>query len=154
MATKKSADTTAQASSKADTPDPLGDIKKAFEQFKLPGVDVQSLIDGRRADIEAVTAANKRAFEGIKSLAERQAEMLRESAKEFQDAIKELQGLSASDRAARTAELGREAMQKALTNMKELADTSVKSQTEAWQLVNDRFKENLAEMKQAFQRKS
>ena len=152
MATKKSAES-APKSSGADTPDPMGDLKKAFEQFKLPGVDMQALIDGRRQDIEAVTAANKRAFDGMKSLAERQAEMLRESAKEFQDAIKELQGLSASDRASRTAELGREALQKTLTNMKELAETSVKSQTDAWNIVNDRFKENLAEMKQAFQRK-
>ena len=152
MATKKSAETS-QKSTGTSASDPMGELKKAFEQFKLPGVDMQALIDGRRQDIEAVTAANKRAFDGMKSLAERQAEMLRESAKEFQDAIKELQGLSASDRAARTAELGREALQKTLTNMKELAETSVKSQTDAWNIVNDRFKENLAEMKQAFQRK-
>jgi len=55
--------------------------------------------------------------------------------------------------AAKQAELGKQALEKALANMRELADMATKSQTQAWEIVNRRFHENLEELKQLMQRK-
>lgn len=129
---------------------PFADIRKMLEQFKLPGVDVQALMEGRRRDIDAVTAANRKAFEGMKALAERQAEMIRESVDEWQAAVRSMSGLTPAEQAGKTAELGKQALDRALANMRELAETSVKSQTEAWKLVNDHFRQSLEDMKKAF----
>lgn len=130
----------------------FGDVNKMLEQFKVPGVDMQALLDGRKKDIDAVTAANKRAYEGMKTLAERQAEMLKESIAGLQSAVKELSSLPATERATRTAELGKVALEKTLANMRELAESSVKSQTEAWTIVSEHFRQNLAQMQKAFKK--
>ena len=77
---------------------PFPDINQLLAQFKLPGVDVNALIEGRRKDIEAVAAANRHAYEGMQLLAQRQAEMLREAIAEWQQAASQAmssQGASA-----------------------------------------------------------
>jgi hypothetical protein len=38
---------------------PFRDLTKTFEQFKMPGVDMNSFVDARRKDVEALVAANK-----------------------------------------------------------------------------------------------
>ncbi|MFT3799671.1 MAG: TIGR01841 family phasin [Burkholderiaceae bacterium] len=154
MANRQSDDKDNKATG-AGTQPPFGamfDFSKMLEQFKAPGVDMQALIEARKRDLEALTAANQRAYEGFKALAERQAEMLRESASEFQAAIKELSSLAPAERATRTAELGKLAMEKALANLRELAESGVKSQTEAWKIVNDQFKQDMADLQKAIKR--
>ena len=128
---------------------PALDIEKILTGFKLPGVDVKLIIEGRRADIKAVTLANKLAYDGMKALAKRQAEMLREAIAEWRAAVKDL---TAPDRDALTAQrtdLAKQAIQKALANVRELAELATKSQAEAWDPVGKRFRDNLAEAKKA-----
>lgn len=128
---------------------PALDIEKILTGFKLPGVDVKLIIEGRRADIKAVTLANKLAYDGMKALAKRQAEMLREAIAEWRAAVKDL---TAPDRDALTAlrtDLAKQAIQKALANVRELAELAAKSQAEAWDPVGKRFRDKLADMKKA-----
>ncbi len=128
---------------------PVLDIEKILAGFKLPGVDVNSIIEGRRADIKAVTLANKLAYDSMKVLAKRQTEMLREAIVEWRAAVKDL---TAPDRGALTAQrtdLAKQAIQKALANVRELAELAAKSQAEAWDPVGKRFRDNLADMKKA-----
>ena len=58
------------------TDQPFGDLTKMLEQFKVPGVDMSSLVDARRKDIEALVPANKTVYEGMQALAQKQSEML------------------------------------------------------------------------------
>ena len=128
---------------------PALDIEKILTGFKLPGVDVNLIIEGRRADIRAVTLANKLAYDSMKALAKRQAEMLREAITEWRAAVKDL---TAPDRDALTAQrtdLAKRAIQKALANVRELAELAAKSQAEAWDPVGKRFRDNLADAKKA-----
>lgn len=128
---------------------PALDIEKILTGFKLPGVDVNLIIEGRRADIRAVTLANKLAYDSMKALAKRQAEMLREAIAEWRAAVADL---TAPDRGALTTQrtdLAKQAIQKALENVRELAELAAKSQAEAWDPVGKRFRDNLADMKKA-----
>ena len=98
------------------------DINQLLAQFKVPGVDVNALMEARRKDIEAVVAANRHAYEGMQQLAQRQTEMLKEALAEWQAAAKDM--MSAQSPAAGTTkqvELGKQAVAKALENMRELA---------------------------------
>jgi phasin family protein len=133
---------------------PQMDIRKLMEQFRMPGVDMDALMEGRRKDIEAVVAANRQAFEGMQLLAQRQGEMLREAMTEWQAASQEL--LKARDPGeiqTRQAELAKQALDRALANMRELAEMATRSQSQAWEVVNRRFHENLEELKRAMQPK-
>ena len=50
---------------------PFVDITKILEQFKLPGIDIQAVLDARRKDVEALTQANQIAYESMQALARR-----------------------------------------------------------------------------------
>ena len=56
-----------------DAANPFGDFTKMLEQFKLPGFDVPAIMEARRKDMEALVQANQTAFQGMQSLAQKQA---------------------------------------------------------------------------------
>src|SRR4029077_18597530 len=70
----------------------FADFGKYWANGKSANLDVNWLISYQRKNIEALTAANQRAFEGAQALAKRQAEFAREAAEELQKVTKELVG--------------------------------------------------------------
>ena len=70
--------------SQPDAANPFGDFTKMLEQFKLPGFDVPAIMEARRKDMEALVQANQTAFQGMQSLAQKQADMLRTTLTELQ----------------------------------------------------------------------
>jgi len=42
---------------------PFQAFTKMMDQFRIPGVDLQAIMDGRRKDVEAVVQANRVAFQ-------------------------------------------------------------------------------------------
>jgi len=127
---------------------PFMDVNELMAQFKVPGVDINALMEARRKDIEALVTANRQAYEGMQLLAHRQAEMLKEAMTEWQAATEGMMsGQSPGAGAAKQAELGKQTFEKALANMRELAEIATKSQSEAWEVVARRFHENLEELK-------
>jgi len=132
----------------ANTEMPFMDVNQLLEQFKVPGVDVSAIIEARRKDIEALVTANRHAYEGMQLLGQRQTEMLHEAIAEWQAATKDMMsGQGQGTSAAKQAELGKQTVEKALANMRELAEMATKSQTQAWEVVHRRFHENLEELK-------
>jgi phasin family protein len=128
---------------------PFMDVNELLAQFKVPGVDINALMEARRKDIEALVTANRQAYEGMQLLAHRQAEMLKEAMAEWQAATEDMMsGKSPGTGAATQAELGKQTFEKALANMRELAEIATKSQSEVWEVVTRRFHENLEELKQ------
>src|SRR4051812_23756934 len=57
----------------------VGDFSKSFTNGKTPTVDFESLFASQRKNFEAFTSANQLAFEGVKAVAQRQAELAREA---------------------------------------------------------------------------
>jgi phasin family protein len=127
---------------------PFMDITQLMEQFKMPGVDVSAIMEARRKDIEALVAANQKAYEGMQKLGQRQAEMLRDAMAGWQATTAQvMSGQNPSAGAAKQAELGKQALERALANMRELAEMATTSQTQAWEVINKRFQENLKELR-------
>lgn len=120
------------------------DMTKMFTDLKVPGVDPSALAAAQQKNIEALTAANKRAYEGYQALAKRQAEIFQEA---VADATTTLKGGAASVPDAATAKA---AVDKAVANLRELADMLSKTNSEAFELINRRMNENLEEFKKAF----
>jgi phasin family protein len=116
---------------------PVFDFTKLMSQFRLPGVDFAALVDRERKNIEALAKANRIAFEGWQRLVRRQAEMLQETMKKVvADAGRE-------DAAKKRADLAKEGFEKALANMRELAEITTQSQKEALDVVRKRIEENV-----------
>ena len=123
------------------------DIGKMMEQFKAPGIDVGKIVEAQKKDIEALTQANQAAYAGVQDLAKRQAEILQETMAEWQAALSRM---GSGDTSAQ-AELAQKALGKAVNNMREMAEVAAKSQTQAWEVIQKRFRENLADMMKMMQ---
>ena len=116
---------------------PVFDFTKLMSQFRLPGVDFAALVDRERKNIEALAKANRIAFEGWQRLVRRQAEMLQETMK------KVVADAGQEDAKKKRADLAKEGFEKALANMRELAEITTQSQKEAFDVVRKRIEENV-----------
>ena len=132
---------------------PFVDVAKILEQFKLPGIDIHSIVEARRKDVEALTQANQIAYESMQALARREAEILRQTMAEWQGAMAGMAGKSPAEMAAKGTELATQAFGRALANMRELAEMASKSQAQTYEVLNRRFQENLEDLRKLMQPK-
>ena len=116
---------------------PALDFTKLMSQFRLPGVDFAALVERERKNIEALAKANRIAFEGWQRLVRRQAEMLQETMK------KVVADAGQEDGIKKRADLAQEGFEKALANMRELAEITTQSQKEVFDVVRKRIEENV-----------
>jgi phasin family protein len=134
----------------AEQSNPFGDLSKLIEHFKVPGVDVSALVESGRKDMEALVEANKAAYQGLQALAHKQTEILTDAMHKIQEAAKHAGSPSPG---SKSADLARDAYQKTLADMKELADIVRRSQAEAMTKVTDRAIVHLQELKKLIQPK-
>ena len=127
----------------------VAEFSNALKQYKLPGVDLDSLVATQKKNLEALTSANRVAFEGLQAVAKRQAEILQETMNEASRAVDQLSKAgSPPEIAAQQAELTKSAFERALANMRELAEMVSKANQEASNAVNSRISASLDEIKE------
>jgi phasin family protein len=128
----------------------VGDFGKFFQNGKAPMFDVEKMIAVQRKNVEAFTAANQVAFEGVQAVVRRQAEMVRESVEDLGKITRELTAVtSPEDRLVRQAELAKETFETALDRVRELSGLIQKSSSEAVDVLSRRVSDNLDEVKAA-----
>ena len=126
------------------------DLTKIMAEYKVPGVDVEAMMAAQRKNIEALTAANQLAVEGVQAVMRRQAEILRQTMEEASSMMSEMVAAGTpEDKVSKQAELAKTAFEKALANMKELAEMVAKSNSEAADVLSNRVKESIEEVKAA-----
>jgi phasin family protein len=126
------------------------DVMKMFAEFRMPHfADLEGLAQAQRRNLEALSAANRIALEGAQAVARRHMEIVQSAMTEMTDAMRGMSGTETpQERAARQAELLKAGYERAVSNMKEIADLIQKSNGEALALLNKRFAEAMDEIKQ------
>ena len=126
-----------------DNPSKLfDDIAKLAQQYKLPGVDIDAVLQGRRKDVETLLEVSRIAQSGAESLAQKQAEMLLASLEDLRSVLS-----TQANTEGGKPDAVRQAAQKALGNVGELAQIALKSQSAAFDAVRQRTQENINELK-------
>lgn len=127
----------------------FGDFGKLFADVKLPVVpDMEAFVSASRRNMETLTAANKVALEGAQAVARRHMEIVQQSMGELTEAVRAMSSVEAPQaKAAKQAELLKQAYERAVSNMKELGDLIQQSNAEAVNLLNARFVEAMDEVK-------
>ena len=124
------------------------DMTKLFGEMKMPGLDMEGFMAAQKKNIEAVTTANRLAVEGFQAVAQRQAEILRSTMEELSKASQDLMSQGKpEDKMAKQADLAKEAFEKALANMREIAEMAAKANNEAADVINSRVSESIDEIK-------
>ena len=134
------------ADQESKNPWPNLDVGELFKQFQIPGVDVSKLIEGQRENIKVLQEANQTALQGWQNLMTRQTELMREAFEAWQASVSETVKSPPGEMAQKQIEHGQKAIEKALSNMRELAEMAVKSQSDAADVIRKRFEAGLKEI--------
>ena len=128
---------------------PEADMMKMLAEFRLPGLpDMEQLAAAQRRNFEALSGANKVALEGAQAVARRHTEILQQSMSEMTQAMQSMAGAPDPQAgASKQAEMLKSAYERAVGNMREVADLIQKSNSEALSLLNQRFTEAMEEVK-------
>ena len=143
--------------SKATTPDftnPFGNLDELVKQFKVPGVDVNAIIESRRKDMDALIAANQATAAAMQQVAMKQTEILTQALQAAQASAQALaKGVGGAIDPMKQADLTRKAYEKALADMKEVGEIAQKAQTTAMSGITARAQQSVQEMTKLMQPK-
>jgi phasin family protein len=124
------------------------DVTKVMGDFRVPTLDVEAVVASQRKTIEALTQANQLAVEGVQAVARRQVEIARQAIEEYTSFFREIaQPGTAEEKMAKQAEAVKGALEKALSNTRELTALVTKANTEAFDVLNKRVAEGLDEVR-------
>jgi phasin family protein len=132
------------------------DPAKFLADLKIPPMpDVEAVLATHKRNLAALTEANRLALEGAQVVARRHMEIMQSTMSELSETLKELTTTTnPTSRAAKHAELLKQAFETSVANSRELADLIQKSNHEALSKLNSRFSEAMTEMKTLFDKKS
>lgn len=123
------------------------DFTKQLSEFKMPGVDPESIMAAQQKNMDALVEANKAAAAGYQDLFKKQIAIFEET---MSEARKHMSGMDTAKLDPETAkaqgELAKAAFEKALANMQELAETAQKANSSAYEIVSARVQEGMKEL--------
>ena len=127
----------------------MAEFSRMFGEMKFPMMpDMEMVLAAHRKNMETLSAANRVALEGAQTVAKRHMEIVQQTMSEMTETLR---GMSSTEspqaRAARQADLVKQAYEKAVANMRELADLIQRSNGEALGMLNQRFAEAMDEVK-------
>ena len=130
---------------------PFADFGKFAEQFKVPGLDNKALVETQRKNVEAFQAANQMFIEGAQAITQRQSEILRQA---MDESVKAMQAVASANtteaKFGTQAELAKQAYENSVANMREIAELTTKSNSEAAEVITKRISESFDELQAAF----
>jgi phasin family protein len=125
------------------------DLSKMMGEMKFPQLDVTALMAAQKKNMDALAEANKAAAAGYQDLFAKQVAIFEATMAEAQ---KHMKGFDAKtltpDGATAQGEIVRVAVEKALANMRELAEAAQKANKQAFDIVSARVKDSMAEIAQ------
>jgi phasin family protein len=125
------------------------DFGKAMGSFSIPGLDVETMAKAQRKNVEALTAVCQLAFDCAQQSARRQAELFRDTAEEMMSSFRKVSVMgNPQDQMASQAEIGRQALEKGMTSLRELAELAARTNAEAFDILNRRAAGCLEEFQQ------
>lgn len=114
----------------------------------IGAVDMGAVVEAQRRNLEALAQANQLAADGMRALAQRQAEILRQGMEQAAAAMREMMSSgSPEDKAARQTEIAKGAFERAIATARELAEMTTRAQSEAGDVIARRMAASMEELK-------
>jgi phasin family protein len=121
-------------------------------EMKLPKVDVEAVLDHHRKNLEALEKSVKAGTAGASSLLSRQREMLRDTLNEIVDMTESYRATgNPQELMSRQADFTRKSFEAAVKNAGEVAEIVRKSGTESIDILRERMREGMEEIRAALE---
>ncbi|AZO46667.1 MAG: phasin family protein [Mesorhizobium sp.] len=122
--------------------------------LKMPNVDVEAIISHHRKNLEALEKSARAGAAGASSLLARQREMVQEALREITDLAQNYRAPgNPQELMTRQAEFARKSFETALKNAGEVAEMARKSGTESIEILRERIKDAMAEIRSGYEKK-
>jgi phasin family protein len=126
------------------------DFTKIAGQFNFPVVGVETVVETSRKNFAAMTTASTAAVETMKTIAQRQGDMVRAAMEDFSKHGSDvLAAATIEEKAAKQIDFAKKSYELAVANTKELADLYTKGHAEAFETLSARVAELTEEVKAA-----
>ncbi|GAK34529.1 hypothetical protein JCM17846_04870 [Iodidimonas nitroreducens] len=116
--------------------------------FKTPNFDVNAIVEAQRKNVEALIEANRVAFEGYKTVSEKQVAFVRTV---FEDAsgvaTDVLNGKTPEANASKQAEFAQDVARKGFDGFREVSELALNVNRDAFGVIQKRFTETVDELK-------
>lgn len=118
---------------------------KMMEGVKVPGVDMDALIESQRKNIEAMSKAAQLTADGAAAISQRQLEILKATREQMNAALQDMK-LTGEQQ----GEFVRKAVETAMSSTRELAEMTAKSNADVFNVVKQRMTEDFEKLRTAF----
>ena len=128
----------------------LSEMTRRFSEMRFPSMipDTAALMAAHRRNMEVLAQANRLALEGAQAVGRRHMEIMQQTLTEFSEHMRELSATETPQaKAARQAELVKTSYEHAVANIRDLSELIQRSNTEALQVLSDRFRESMDEIR-------
>jgi phasin family protein len=125
-----------------------GEFAKFTDRYQVAGFDMEAMAESHRRNVEALTAANRAAQEGVRRLAKRQGEILEATLAAGKAAFEQMGKAGTPQEAAvKQASFAKDVFETAIANAQELAELAAKTNADAAEVITGRISEGLDEIK-------
>ncbi|MFK0690361.1 phasin family protein [Mesorhizobium sp. IMUNJ 23033] len=122
--------------------------------LKVPNVDIEAILSHHRKNLEALEKSARAGAAGATSLFSRQREMLQDTLREVADMAQNYRAPgNPQELMAKQAEFARKSFETALKNAGEVSELVRKSGTESVEILRERIKEAMAEIRSGYEKK-
>ena len=140
---------------KKPEPESILDMFSKFgSDMKLPKVDVEMILGHHRKNLEALEKSARAGAAGATSLLSRQREMLQDTLREISDMAQNYKAPgNPQELMTKQAEFAKKSFEAALKNASEVAELVKKSGTESVEILRERIKEAMEEIRSGYDKK-
>lgn len=128
-----------------------------FSQFgknlNLPKMDVESILNHHRKNLEALQKAASASAQGANEIMAKQREALQEGLKEVTETVQGFRASAPQEMMSKQAELARKTFETAVKQAGEVGEILRKSGMETTEILRDRIKTAMDEIKDVYQNK-
>ena len=130
------------------------DFSKFAGEFKFPVVPIEAFVETGRKNFAAMTTVSTAAVEAMKTIAQRQGDMVRAAMEDFSKHGSDvLSAATVEEKAAKQIDFAKKSYELAIANTKELAELYGKSHADALATLSERVSELTEEVKAAIAKK-
>jgi phasin family protein len=137
---------------KPETESILDMFSKFGSDMKLPKVDVEAILAHNRKNLEALEKSARASAAGASSLIAKQREVLQEAMREITDMAQSYRTPgNPQELLSKQADFARRSFEAAVKNAGEAAEIMKKSSTESIDILRERIRESMAEIRSGFE---
>lgn len=124
------------------------------QDLKLPGVEVDAILDHHRKNLEALQKMAGTASSGAGAIMARQREMLQETLAEISEMAQDYRAPgNPQELMAKQADFARRSFEKAVSNASEMGELVRKSGEETIDVLRERIRESMDEIREAYEKR-